>query len=369
VTHDRAQPLLLDLAYDELSPDEAREVERHTAECATCAAELESLLATRRLAARLADEPVPARGRAELLAAARRAVAPAPARRRVRARLYAIAASAAVVALVTGVTLRLGGQRSPLRAPDDVPELRDLSPMEDVGPAPSAAPAPAAPTAAPAPAPKRLGGPTPGARPSRAPAPAPLPSAPRHDVAAEREVAAPAPSAAESLAAAPAARAPAGAPAAADRVGREPDGQPPAAGPERSETSRAPQAMRRAARPEASPPSVEPQAIVDDIERRAAAGQLHQEERRLTCDGAPIERLALLDGARVVKLTVRTDDGTVHEGWYDGAGRLRAMRRGAGGSGARLSFPEGEGTAEAELSPGTLPSRAPVPAALPRCAW
>ena len=86
MTHDRAEPLLLDLAYGELSPDEAREVERHAADCAPCAAELEGLLATRRLAARLADAPVPARGRAELLALARRAVAPAPSRRRVRAR-------------------------------------------------------------------------------------------------------------------------------------------------------------------------------------------------------------------------------------------------------------------------------------------
>ena len=49
MTHERAQPLLLDLVYGELSPDEAREVERHAADCAPCAAELEGLLATRRL--------------------------------------------------------------------------------------------------------------------------------------------------------------------------------------------------------------------------------------------------------------------------------------------------------------------------------
>ena len=54
MTHERAKSLLLDLAYAELSPDEAREVERNAAECASCAAELEGLLATRRLAARQA---------------------------------------------------------------------------------------------------------------------------------------------------------------------------------------------------------------------------------------------------------------------------------------------------------------------------
>jgi len=127
--------------------------------------------------------------------------------------------------------------------------------------------------------------------------------------------------------------------------------------------------VRRAERPEPWPAPATPRSIVDDIERRAAAGQLHQEERRLTCDGATIERLALLDGARVMKLSVRTDDGTVHEGWYDGGGRLLAVRRSTAGRPATLSFPGDEATAEAELSPGFLPSRAPVPTALPRCAW
>ena len=195
MTHAQAQSLLLDLAYGELSPDEAREVERHAAECAACAAELEGLLATRRLAARLADEPVPARGRAELLAAARLAASPAPARRRLRSRVYAIAASAAVIALVAGVTLRLTGQRSALRGREDFPELRDLAPMEDVAPSPAPVPA------APAPARKRQAAPpVTEARPSRAPAPAPLPSSPRQDIAAERRGSAPSPSAAEPLA-------------------------------------------------------------------------------------------------------------------------------------------------------------------------
>jgi YD repeat-containing protein len=72
----------------------------------------------------------------------------------------------------------------------------------------------------------------------------------------------------------------------------------------------------------------------------------------------------------VVKLTIRSADGTVHEGWYDGAGRLRAVRRSADGRAVMQSVLDDEGAAEAAPSPPSgLPPRAPPGAALPRCAW
>ena len=333
MTHEHAQLLLLDLAYGELSPDEAREVERHAAGCGSCAGQLEGLLATRRLAAQLADEPVPARGRAELLAAARRAVAPAPVRRRARSRAYALAASAAVVALAAGVALRLAGQRSPVPVRNDVTALHDLAPLEDV--APGAGPG------------------TPAPQVERPPVSTPAPSAPpiMAPAAPERRRAPPAPESQPPLA-------PAGAPA-----------QPLAVAPERAEASRAPQAARPAERPEARA-SFEPRSLVEETERRASAGELREEGRRLTCDGAPVERVALLDGARVVKLTVHADDGTVHEGWYDHGGRLRAVRRSTAGRPAMLSVPEDADTAEeGAWRPRTLPARAPDLTALSRCTW
>ncbi|GEJ58787.1 zf-HC2 domain-containing protein [Anaeromyxobacter diazotrophicus] len=328
MNHDQAQPLLLDVAYGELTPGEAREVELHAAGCPRCAAELAELLAARRLAARLAPEPVPARGRAELVAAARRAVAPVG--RPARARAYALAASVAVVALAVGVTLRWSGQRPAWPGGDAIPEQGDLVPMEDV--APRVAPGPPAPVPGPAPAPSLAPGPA-AARPPAAkrlpgPAAAARPRASQQDLARAERGAAPA------AAPAPAARPPVPAFAAA---------------PERAAALRAPEAARRAAPAEAE---VEAHAagaspaVAEDVERRAAAGELREERRRLTCDGRTLERVALLDGERVVKLTVRFEDGAVEVGWYDGAGALRAVR-----------------------PSGALPSRAPAADALSRCAW
>jgi len=141
------------------------------------------------------------------------------------------------------------------------------------------------------------------------------------------------------------------------------------AAPRRSAAPRA-QEVERFAQPTQAPAAASAaQSMVDDIERRAAEGQLRQERRRLSCDGVSVERVALLDGARVVKLTIRTDDGTVHEGWYDEAGRLQTDRRSGPRRPAELTS-EGEGTDEAAPAPSlTLPSWAPSPAALPRCGW
>jgi hypothetical protein len=313
VTHDRARELLLDLAYGELPPDEARGVERHAAECPGCAAELEGIVATRQLAARLADEPAPARGREELLAAARRAAARAPARR-ARARLYAFAASAAVIAVVAGVTLQLSGGRSKGIPDDGFTETSGRARLEE----PPAAPAPSADTAA--------------------------PSAPRGDVARE-------------------ARDDAG--IALERAQRSPPaGAPPPARPgirERANAARAQTAGRAEEAQTRYRSEAEPRSIADDIERREAAGLLREQAWRLVCDGAAIERVALVDGGAVVKLTVRDGGGAAYAGWYDAAGRLRAIRH---GESAAIVAPGGETT-----SPAALPPRAPAPDALARCGW
>lgn len=74
MSHERFSERILDLAYGELSPREAGEVEAHAASCAECGAELARIRATRRLMAALPDERAPDRGERVLLAAAREEV-------------------------------------------------------------------------------------------------------------------------------------------------------------------------------------------------------------------------------------------------------------------------------------------------------
>ena len=73
MSQDAFQDRLLDLAYGELSPREAREVEAHAASCPACRAELARIRETRRIMAALPDEPAPEAGERLLLAAAREA--------------------------------------------------------------------------------------------------------------------------------------------------------------------------------------------------------------------------------------------------------------------------------------------------------
>lgn len=162
MTHDRAHALLLDLAYGELSPDEAREVSRHAAECSGCAAELERIGAVRARTAPLRDGPEQAgdQGRDALVEAARRAVAGRPTRRWfTRPATLSLGAAAAVMAIVAGVTLKLTGE--------------DLHPAgEERGIAASAPPAAISPSDVAAPtAPETIGGgsPDPGASAGTAP--------------------------------------------------------------------------------------------------------------------------------------------------------------------------------------------------------
>lgn len=98
------------------------------------------------------------------------------------------------------------------------------------------------------------------------------------------------------------------------------------------------------------------QQVMEDVERRLAAGELTEERRQLRCGDAPVERVALVaSGGRVLKVSERRGGATVLEGWYDGAGRLRATR--TAGS-------------EAERATGSLPRAAPSLEALATvCSW
>ena len=73
MSHDRFQDRLLELAYGELPPKEAREAEAHAASCAECGAELARIRATRQAMSSLPEERAP-EGERILLAAAREAV-------------------------------------------------------------------------------------------------------------------------------------------------------------------------------------------------------------------------------------------------------------------------------------------------------
>ncbi|HET7754457.1 MAG TPA: hypothetical protein VFK85_11160, partial [Anaeromyxobacteraceae bacterium] len=65
--------------------------------------------------------------------------------------------------------------------------------------------------------------------------------------------------------------------------------------------------------------------LVADVERRLAAGALVSSSRKLTCAGEPVDQVSWADGARVLKVALRVPGGGEVVGWYDGAGRLRAV--------------------------------------------
>jgi len=334
VTHERAQPLLLELVYGELAPEEARQVERHAGECAACAAELAGLRETRRLAARLADEPAPGRGRDELVAAARRAVAAPPARRWSRARVYAVAASAAAVAVVAGVTMRLGGGAGLGRPRPRGAEL--ATPGEISGEAGSREP-----------------GGTVASVPALARSQVAQGSAEAKKAAAPLTATAPSP--------------------AAEARARDASGE--AARPLQAEAAfrlrevavpHWPGAAARGAAADAlAGPRGADDPVVAAVERRIAAGELEERSRRLSCGGVTVQRTAWFDGERVAKLAVREGERDLVEAWYDGTGRLRAVRRGGAGGAAIRVGAGGEGGA---ASSG-LTDRAPSPSGLERCGW
>jgi hypothetical protein len=353
VTHEQAHALLLDLAYGELEPEELSEVSRHAAECAACAAELEGISALRALAADLGDGPAPARGRDELVEAARRAVAKRPTRRWfTRPAALSFGAAAAVVAIVTGVTLQLtreGGQRAGEELAVTAPEPPSSAPQGFSAAPPAPEPPPEA---------ARREAPAPEAAPPAGP------SAPSRSKAAAAGVAAAPPASARverdrepstAVGAAPLPASPsrtmAGPPAAARAVA--PEG---AAAPARKRAERrATQDADALATAEGDGTS---QQVMEDVERRLAAGELTEERRQLRCGDAPVERVALVaSGGHVVKVSERRGGAPVLEGWYDGTGRLRATRTVGGEAGA-------------ERAAASLPRVAPSLEALATaCSW
>jgi hypothetical protein len=322
MTHDRARELLLDLAYGELAPDEAREVEAHLASCPGCAAERDRLASLRALAARAAPLEPSGRGRAALLAAAREAGRrqAVEARRErspfaafLRPALWTAAATVTLVGIVIGATLKLAGpatERDRL-APESwsAPATSSaVPPATETSPAPplTAPPPPArAPEVRPAPAaPSRSTG-TKSAQPS--PSAPPAPSAPREERRSEGADAAS--GRAEGLAAEARPEA-APAPAASSRRSAAAPAAP-AAAPVATPSTRAP----------ASP-------VVEEIERRRAAGELSELRRRP--GGCVEDRRGFVDSprSRILLVVERRAGGLVLSRWYDDDGRLRAVASG-----------------------------------------
>jgi hypothetical protein len=145
MTHDTCQDLLLDLAYGELSPRQAAEVEAHLAGCAECRAARERLDDTRAAMRRLEPERPP-EGERVLLAAARESVRKTREERPALGLplwLWKASLTTVVVAAVGAVTFRVVSRG---------PGTREELPVA-AAPAPAGEPAVPAPAKVPVPAP------------------------------------------------------------------------------------------------------------------------------------------------------------------------------------------------------------------------
>ena len=91
-----AKRRMIDLAYGELSPDEARQVEAHVAECGACRADWEDLAASCELIDRASERDSPGRPQVDVL----KLLAEARRRDAARARRWRTAAWSAVAAAV-----------------------------------------------------------------------------------------------------------------------------------------------------------------------------------------------------------------------------------------------------------------------------
>ncbi|HEX9287969.1 MAG TPA: zf-HC2 domain-containing protein [Anaeromyxobacteraceae bacterium] len=374
MTHETCRERLVDLAYGELSRREAAEAEQHLAGCDACRAERDRLAATRAAMARLDAPPAPERGDAVLLAAARKA---AEERRRDSFSLalgafgYKLAAGTAFAVVAVFLVVNW---KSALRPPTE-----DAAPAPAAAPAVAPAPPPGVSSAPPAPregprfatppddgpgtpaapngfsaeepprrihAEKKVPPPQQGAgigggRGASAPAtPAP--------VAAPRPLPAPPPTAAPAAPARPQVADEAGVPPERqDRVMAEPEIG--AGRPEKKASRRAaPEAYAGpgvAAAPAGPParmrsgavaPAPSASAVAHDIERRHAANELSEAQKRFDpCPGGDVRRTAWIDREqRVVKLVRERADGMLVEEWFDDRGRLReALVRGTSSNG------------------------------------
>ncbi len=138
MTHEELRDRLLNLAYGELSPRDARAVEEHATGCEDCRTELARIRGTRQLMSALPVEPAPEAGARILVAAAREAVRGKEPRRALPRWLWATPVVAASAAVAVALSLRLGDVRPPSAARDDRDALLGASPYAQ-------APAPAAP--------------------------------------------------------------------------------------------------------------------------------------------------------------------------------------------------------------------------------
>jgi hypothetical protein len=126
MTHEELRDRLLDLAYGELSPREARAVEAHAASCGACGAELARIRGTRRIMASLPQEPAPEGGERILLAAAREAAGRRTHRAWLPRWVWAAAAAASLV-VVGAVSWRIAALRPAGVGREDPQALMDES--------------------------------------------------------------------------------------------------------------------------------------------------------------------------------------------------------------------------------------------------
>jgi hypothetical protein len=107
MTHEAASGRLLELAYGELSPREAREVEAHATGCDACREELARIRETRALMALLPAEPPPEGGEGIVMAAAREVAAARKPRGLLPPWLWAGTAGAMAAAVIAVVSWQL----------------------------------------------------------------------------------------------------------------------------------------------------------------------------------------------------------------------------------------------------------------------
>jgi hypothetical protein len=179
MTHEEIQERLLDLAYGELAPRDAREVEEHAAGCDACRAELARIRSTRSLMSALPLEPAPEAGERILVAAAREAARQRAPRRTRPPWLWSGAIAAASLAAVVALSYRIFAMRPGSIGREDPRALMGESPY--ARPPESVQPESVQPESArPEPLPGRPKGErkTSAARPDRGEAPEPRRAAP-----------------------------------------------------------------------------------------------------------------------------------------------------------------------------------------------
>ncbi len=354
-SHDTYRDRLLDLAYGELGPREAREVRAHVETCEECRAELARMTSTRSAMSALTDEKAPERGEAVLLAAAREVAMKRRPRPFVPTWLWRASVGAVAAAAVAVLAIRFSGL---VRSPASQPQVNEL--VARSAPEPVKEPEPEK---------KELAAPSPP--PTAQPAaPSPRSSPPARQKRAERGdgygYAAASPTAPGAAAASATADATANAPAAASAAAPAP---PAAREEEQRKQKRDVPAAPRAALAEAR--TSEGSRIEDPIahhRRLQAEGRLRVDERAFpSCPGESFRRVEQDEQGRVVKLTRRgVLGGSPYQAelFYGEDGLLEAVRYQEGGV-AREVRTRGAGARTSDVAgvlaaPG-LPARALEP--------